>query len=77
MTFLLLHDASRIGQVVIDDEALRASATTLLPETVVEIDGTVMASPQAPGGFELHSPVIAVICEPRESPRSSDAVRRP
>lgn len=68
VSFLLLRDASGIGQVVIDDEALRASATTLLPETVVEIEGTVVASPQAPGGFELHSPVIVVIAEPFQAP---------
>ena len=41
---------------------------TLLPETVVEIEGTVVASSQAPGGFEVHDPVIAVLSEPVEPP---------
>ena len=31
---------------------------TLLPETVVEIEGTVVASAQAPGGVEMHDPPI-------------------
>jgi nondiscriminating aspartyl-tRNA synthetase len=68
VSFLLLRDASGIAQVVIDDDALRASSRMLMPETVVEIDGTVVASPQAPGGFELHRPAIRVIGEALEAP---------
>ncbi len=43
VSFLLLRDASGIAQVVIDDASQRAFATTLLPETVVEIEGAVVA----------------------------------
>jgi len=68
VSFLLLRDATGIAQVVIDDEAIRSVATTLLPETVVEIDGTVVASEQAPGGFEVHDPTITVIGHPAEAP---------
>ena len=68
VSFLLLRDASGIGQVVIDDASQRAFATTLLPETVVEIEGTVVASPQAPGGFEVHGPAIAVLGTPADMP---------
>jgi nondiscriminating aspartyl-tRNA synthetase len=68
VTFLLLRDASGIGQVVIDDASQRAFATALLPETVVEIEGTVVASAQAPGGFEVHGPAIAVLGAPAETP---------
>jgi nondiscriminating aspartyl-tRNA synthetase len=68
VSFLLLRDASGIRQVVIDDESQRAFATTLLPETVVEIEGTVVASPQAPGGFEVHGPAITVLGTPADMP---------
>src|SRR6202171_4103256 len=68
VSFLLLRDASGIRQVVIDDASQRAFATTLLPETVVEVEGTVVASPQAPGGFEVHGPAIAVLGTPADIP---------
>jgi nondiscriminating aspartyl-tRNA synthetase len=60
-SFLLLRDASGVAQVVIEDESVRRIATGLLPETVVEIEGAVVASPQAPAGVELHSPAITVL----------------
>jgi nondiscriminating aspartyl-tRNA synthetase len=68
VSFLLLRDASGISQVVIDDASQRAFATTLLPETVVEVEGTVVASPRAPGGFEVHGPAIAVLGTPADMP---------
>ncbi len=68
VSFLLLRDASGIAQVVIAEEARRASAATLPAESVVEIEGTVVASPQAPGGFEVHDPAITVLATPAEAP---------
>ena len=68
VSFLLLRDAAGIAQIVIDDEARRAAAATLLAETVVEVVGTVVASPQAPRGFEVHAPEILVIGPPTEPP---------
>src|SRR5450631_109181 len=47
-SFLLLRDASGVAQVVIEDETARTGAAKLLPETVVAIAGTVVASTQAP-----------------------------
>ncbi len=61
VSFLLLRDATGIGQVVIEDEHARESAGALLAESVVEIDALVVASDQAPGGFELHDPTVTVI----------------
>jgi len=70
VSFLLLRDASGIAQVVIDNQsqALRASAAELLAESVVEVEGTVVSSAQAPGGFEVHQPAISVLAAPTESP---------
>jgi nondiscriminating aspartyl-tRNA synthetase len=30
-------------------------------ETVFEVDGVVIPSPQAPGGFEVHEPAVRVL----------------
>lgn len=68
LSFLLLRDASGVGQVVIEDESVRARAAGMLPETVVAIEGTVVASAQAPTGVELHAPAITVLGEPVAAP---------
>ena len=68
VTFLLLRDAAGIAQVVVVDDGDRAVAAGLLPEAVVEIDASVVASSQAPGGFELHQPVLTVLVNPSEAP---------
>ena len=59
--FLIVRDASGLAQVVVTDEASRATVETLPHESVIAIQGTVRAVPQAPGGVELHDPVIEVI----------------
>jgi nondiscriminating aspartyl-tRNA synthetase len=68
LSFLLVRDASGIAQVVIEDESVRATAAALFPETVVEIEGSVVASSQAPSGVELHAPAIVVIGESDAAP---------
>jgi nondiscriminating aspartyl-tRNA synthetase len=66
--FLLLRDRSGIAQVVITDDASRKQSSGLLGETVVELEGTVVANEQAPTGVELVDPVIEVLVEPVEAP---------
>jgi len=61
LSFLLLRDASGVAQVVIEDESVREAAMKLLPETVIAIEGTAVASAQAPAGVELHAPEITVL----------------
>jgi len=61
ISFLLLRDAGGIAQVVLEGLAIRAMALELLPETVIEVVGTVTASSQAPGGIEIHDPEIHVL----------------
>ena len=68
ISFLLLRDVSGIAQVVIDDEPVRSFASGLLPETVLEVRGTVVSSPQAPDGIELHDPELAVLGLPAAPP---------
>ncbi len=63
INFLVLRDGWGTVQAVTQDAADFAPLTdaNLAPETVIELTGTVVATPQAPGGIELHNPVIAVI----------------
>ncbi|MEV0228783.1 aspartate--tRNA(Asn) ligase [Nonomuraea sp. NPDC050786] len=61
VSFLVVRDRTGLSQVV---------AARELPgeESVVEVTGTVRASPQAPGGVELVEPEIAVVSEPCAAP---------
>ena len=58
--FLLLRDATGIAQVFMD-KVERQQAEGLLPESVVEIEGTIVAEAQARGGVEVHQPEIRVL----------------
>src|SRR5690349_7682648 len=68
VAFALLRDRSGIAQVVVTDDGDREALAGLLPETVVQVEGTVVASEQAPAGVELVDPVITVVAEPVEPP---------
>ena len=60
--FVVVRDAAGLVQAVADEAALaplRAAGARV--ESVVEIEGTVKAEPQAPGGFELADPVLTVV----------------
>ncbi|MBE1592940.1 aspartate--tRNA(Asn) ligase [Nonomuraea angiospora] len=61
VSFLVVRDRTGLAQVV---------AASDLPgeESVVEVTGTVTASPQAPGGVELVEPEIEVLSEPCAAP---------
>src|ERR671930_60693 len=47
---------------------LGAVSFVLLPETVMYVDGDVVAAPQAPGGVELQEPSFRVLAEPSGPP---------
>jgi nondiscriminating aspartyl-tRNA synthetase len=68
VAFVLVRDRSGIGQVVVIDHAQRAEVAELLPETVIEVEGTVVRSDQAPAGVEVVDPTISVVTEPVSAP---------
>jgi nondiscriminating aspartyl-tRNA synthetase len=68
LTFVLLRDRTGLTQIVVEDPAGIEAIARLLPETVLEIEATVAASEQAPGGIELREPTFAVLSEPAEQP---------
>jgi nondiscriminating aspartyl-tRNA synthetase len=68
VSFLVVRDASGIAQVVVIDPAQREEMASFLPETVLEVEGTVVANEKSPGGVEVHSPSVRPISCPTEPP---------
>jgi nondiscriminating aspartyl-tRNA synthetase len=68
VSFLLLRDRGGIAQVVVTEDEARAQLGTLLPETVIEVVGDVVASDQAPAGLELRNPKVSVLARAELSP---------
>jgi nondiscriminating aspartyl-tRNA synthetase len=62
VSFVVLRDRSGLAQIVLDEPL------DLQPETVVEVDGTAVAAPQAPGGVELRAPAFRVLAQPAAGP---------
>ncbi len=61
VSFLILRDGQGLAQVVINDAEQAAWLAHVHPETVLLVEGNVVAEPQAPGGVELHQPQIEVL----------------
>jgi nondiscriminating aspartyl-tRNA synthetase len=68
VSFLILRDAKGLAQIVVEDEALAAELARLYHESVLSIEGLVVANPQAPGGLEVHQPTVEVLSCPSEPP---------
>jgi nondiscriminating aspartyl-tRNA synthetase len=68
VSFLVLRDRRGIAQVVLADEAARTRLDTLSEESVVEVEGRVSPSEQAPGGFEVVEPAISLLSGPAQTP---------
>jgi nondiscriminating aspartyl-tRNA synthetase len=69
VTFLILRDRSGLAQVVLHEPGGDPASPAALPEeTVLMIEGTVTASPRAPGGAELTDPVLTPLSAPASPP---------
>ncbi|MDQ4026052.1 MAG: aspartate--tRNA(Asn) ligase [Actinomycetota bacterium] len=68
VSFLVLRDARGLAQVVVEDPELVAQLARLQHESVLYVEGVVVAPPQAPGGVELHQPTVEVISAASEPP---------
>ncbi len=68
ISFLILRDGKGLAQIVIEDAALRAQLATLNPESILQVEGMVVAEAQAPGGIELRTPRVTVINPAHSAP---------
>ena len=68
LTFALVRDARGIAQVVVEHPESVEHLERLLPETVVTVEGRVVASEQAPGGVEIVEPAIDVLSSSLDQP---------
>lgn len=66
--FLILRDGKGTAQIVIEEPELVRQLAHLHLETVISIEGTVVAMPQAPGGVEIHQPTIEILTPAAEPP---------
>jgi len=64
VSFLVIRDRSGLAQVVLPP----GTCCELPEETVLQVEGLVTASPQAPGGAELTEPVITPLSGPATPP---------
>jgi nondiscriminating aspartyl-tRNA synthetase len=62
LSFLVLRDRGGLAQIV-SSEPLE-----LAPETVIEVEGQVVAAGQAPAGVELQKPSFRVLARPVDQP---------
>lgn len=68
VSFLILRDAKGVAQIVLDRPEALAALDGLYHESVLAVEGVVVAEPQAPGGIEVHDPAITVIARASEPP---------
>ena len=67
VSFAIVRDGRGLAQAVLDDRALIERIVDLPPESVVRLEGEVVATAQAPGGVELRAErleVISAACAP-------------
>src|SRR5436190_17434457 len=60
VNFLVLRDRSGLAQSVLSPDAIEP-LKGCQSETVLSLEGEVVATPQAPGGYELHNCKVEVI----------------
>jgi nondiscriminating aspartyl-tRNA synthetase len=68
VTFLVIRDRSGLAQVVQPSVGQHSSGPPLPEETVIQVEGVVTASAQAPGGAEITGPVVTPLSAPAAPP---------
>jgi nondiscriminating aspartyl-tRNA synthetase len=68
VNFLILRDGQGTIQAVTEEEGPLAPLQNVALESVIALEGVLVATPQAPGGIELHQPRVEVITPIAEPP---------
>jgi nondiscriminating aspartyl-tRNA synthetase len=61
VAFLILRDRTGLAQAVITEPLMRGEFSSLTEESVIEVEGVVVANAVAPGGVELDTAQIRVV----------------
>lgn len=67
INFILVRDGHGIAQAVTQDENVLIALRGARDESVIAVEGVVVAEAQAPGGFELHDITLRVIAPVTET----------
>jgi nondiscriminating aspartyl-tRNA synthetase len=68
VVFLIIRDRAGLTQAVVNDPALRAAVQAMTEESIVEVEGVVIANPAAPGGVEVEVATVRVISPAQPPP---------
>ncbi|MBX3061120.1 MAG: aspartate--tRNA(Asn) ligase [Anaerolineae bacterium] len=68
VTFIVLRDGWGTLQAVTESQADLEPLAGLALESVIALEGVIVATPQAPGGVELHQPKVEVITAVTDPP---------
>ncbi|KAA3660097.1 MAG: aspartate--tRNA(Asn) ligase [Chloroflexi bacterium] len=68
ISFIVLRDGWGTIQAVTENEADLEVIAEVGLESVIRLEGTAVSTPQAPGGVELHHPLVQVITSVTEHP---------
>ena len=68
VSFVVLRDGRGLAQVVVNDAALLERVAAFQPESVLRIEGEVLATPQAPGGVEVLAQRVELVSAAIEAP---------
>src|SRR5437870_331320 len=59
--FLLLRDVTGIAQIVVDTKEQLEALAAIQDESVLEVEGVVVAQSNAPDGYEIHQAIVTVV----------------
>jgi nondiscriminating aspartyl-tRNA synthetase len=76
VSFIILRDKEGTAQIVSEDYSMAGEGLHIGHESVISVEGTVVAEAQAPGGYEVHAPRIEVISPALEPPVFDSRSRR-
>ncbi len=68
LTFIAVRDRSGLTQVLIEDKNEVEKLRGLQIGTVLEVSGTVLEEERAPGGAEIHDPLVTVLVPVTDEP---------
>lgn len=75
INFLIIRDGWGCFQAIVEDVAALELLRAVQVESVIEIEGVVVAEPQAPGGVELHETQVTIL-EPVHEPPPIEVNKR-